>query len=110
MDEIITAIVLILMSVGAFIMSIRSFLGKGLLLNNAYLFATEKEREAMDKAPYYKQSALVFTLIGLIFLLNGLGLLFHFGWVGYIVAAVVVIAMVYAIASSIAIANRKQNS
>ena len=110
MDEIITAIVLILMSVGAFIMSIRSFLGKGLLLNNAYLFATEKEREAMDKAPYYKQSALVFALIGLIFLLNGLGLLFRFGWVGYIVAAVVVIAMVYAIASSIAIAKKKKNS
>ena len=110
MDEIITAIVLILMSVGAFIMSIRSFLGKGLLLNNAYLFATEKEREAMDKAPYYKQSALVFALIGLIFLLNGLGLLFHIGWIGYVVTAVVVIAMVYAIASSIAIANRKQNS
>ena len=109
MDEIITAIVLILMSVGAFIMSIRSFLGKGLLLNNAYLFATEKEREAMDKAPYYRQSALVFALIGLIFLLNGLGLLFRFGWVGYVVAAVVVIAMVYAIASSIAIAKRKKN-
>ena len=110
MDEIITAIVLILMSAGAFTMSIRSFLGKGLLLNNAYLFATEKEREAMDKAPYYKQSALVFALIGLIFLLNGLGLLFHFGWVGYVVAAVVVIAMVYAIASSITIAKRKKNS
>ena len=110
MDEIITAIVLILMSAGAFTMSIRSFLGKGLLLNNAYLFATEKEREAMDKAPYCKQSALVFALIGLIFLLNGLSLLFPIGWIGYVVAAVVVIAMVYAIASSIAIAKRKKNS
>ena len=109
MDEIITAIVIILISIAAFLMSIRSFLEKGFLLNNAYLFATEKEREAMDKAPYYKQSALIFALIGLIFLLNGLSLLFHIGWIGWIVAAVVVIALIYAIASSITIAKRKKN-
>ena len=109
MGEIIVAAILLLIAAAAFFMSIRSFLEKGFLLNNAYLYATKKERETMDKTPYYRQSAVVFALIGLIFLLNGLSLLFHIDWIGYIVTAVVVIAMVYAIVSSIAIAKRKKN-
>ena len=110
MGEIIVAIILLLIAASAFFMSIRSFLEKGFLLNNAYLYATKEEREDMDKTPYYRQSAAVFALIGLIFLLNGLSLLFHFGWVRHVVAAVVVITLVYAIVSGIAITKGKKNS
>ena len=107
MGEIIAATVLILISIAAFIMSIRSFQEKGFLFNNAYLYASTKERESMDKTPHYRQSAVVFALIGLIFLLNGLSLLLHMSWLKYVVAAVVAIALIYAITSSIAI--EKQN-
>lgn len=107
MEEIIAAAVLILISIAAFIMSIRSFQEKGFLFNNTYLYASKKERESMDKAPYYRQSAVVFALISLIFLLNGLSLLLHMSWLKYVVAAVIAIALVYAITSSITI--EKQN-
>ena len=108
MEEIIAAAVLILISIAAFIMSIRSFQEKGFLFNNAYLYASKKERESMDKAPYYRQSAVVFALISLTFLLNGLSLLLHMSWLKYVVAAVIAIALVYAITSSITIEKKNK--
>ena len=108
MGEIIVAIVLLLIAAAAFVMSFRSYQEKGFLLNNAYLYASKKEREAMDKAPYYRQSAVVFALIGLIFLLNGLSLLFEAQWLGYLAGGVVVIALIYAVVSSIAIEKRQK--
>ena len=107
MEEIIVAVILFAVSAGALAISILSFLGKGFLLNNAYLYASKKERENMDKKPHYRQTAVVFLLISLIFLVNGLGLLLGIGWTLYIVVALVLIAVIYAVASSIAIEKRK---
>ena len=108
MGEIIVAIVLLLIAVAAFLVSFRSFREKGFLLSNAYLYASKKEREAMDKAPYYRQSAVAFAMIGLIFLLNGLSLLLQADCLGYLAGAVVAIALIYAVASSVAIEKRKK--
>ena len=104
----ITAAVLFLVSLGAFVMSIRSFREKGFPLNNAYLYASKREREAMDKKPYYRQSAIVFAMIGVIFLLNGLALLLHADWMFYGVGAVAAIAAIYAIGSSRRIEKKKK--
>ena len=92
----------------AFFLSIRSFREKGFLLNNAYLYATKQQRESMDKTPYYRQSAIVMALVGIIFVLNGFAVLFAWKWIFWIVAAVVAAALVYAITSSIAIEKRKK--
>jgi len=108
MGACITAIILFLIAAAAFFMSIRSFQQKGFLFNNAYIYASKKEREAMDKEPYYKQSAVVFAAIGLIFLVNGVGLLLHISWTKWIVAAVVAVTLIYAVASSIAIEKQKK--
>ena len=109
MGETIVAIILLFVSAAAFLMSIRAFQQKGFLFNNAYLYASKKEREAMDKEPYYKQSAVVFAAIGLIFLVNGVGLLLHISWAKWIVAAIVVVTLIYAVASSITIEKQKKN-
>lgn len=109
MEEIIAASILILVSVFAFIMSIRSFMEKGFLFNNAYLYASKEERETMNKKPHYRQSAIVFLLIGLIFLLTGLNMLFQTNWIFYIVIAIVIVTLIYAIVSSVMIEmNNKQ--
>ena len=109
MGEIITAIILLLISAAAFIMSIRSFQQKGFLFNNAYIYASKAEREAMDKAPHYRQSGVVFLLIGLIFLLNGMNVLLHIRWINFVMAAIIAITLVYAVTSSIAIEKQKKN-
>ena len=103
MKEIIGASILFLVSVFAFITSIRSFMEKGFLLNNAYLYASKQERKTMDKKPHYRQSAIVFLSIGLIFLLIGLNMLFQTNWIFYIVIAIVIVTLIYAIVSSVMI-------
>ena len=106
---IVGAIILFIISVLAFVMSIRSFMGKGFLFNNAYIYASEQERESMNKKPFYRQSGIVFLLIGMIFLLNGFNLLFETKWIFYVIIAIVIITFVYAIVSSVAIGkNNKQ--
>lgn len=110
MSEIIIAYILFVISTIAFFISILSFKEKGILLNNAYLYASKREREKMNKKPYYIQSAIVFIFIGLIFLLNGLQMLFKYDWLFYIVLVMMAITVVYAIASSIVIEKNKKSS
>ena len=107
MAEIITACILFAVAAAAFVLSFRSFRGKGFLLNNAYIYASKKEREAMDKRPYYRQSAIVFGMIGVIFLLNGLSVLLAAKWITYAMVAVMIATAAYAIASGIAIEKKK---
>ena len=108
MKEIIFLCILFLVAIGAFVMSYRSFKERGFLFNNAYIYASKQERETMDKKPHYRQSAIVFLLIGVIFLLNGVSVLLAANWIFFLVIAIAIVAIVYAIVSSIAIERRKK--
>lgn len=109
MEEIIGASILFTISIFAFIMSVRSFMEKGFLFNNAYIYASKQEREKMNKKPHYRQSAIVFLLLGLIFLLNALATLLKVNWIFYIMVTVIIVTITYAIVSSITIKkNDKQ--
>ena len=108
MEEIIVSAVLMVISLFLFIVSIRSFLEKGFLFNNAYLYASKKERENMNKKPYYRQTAILFFLMGLTFLLIGFAILFDAGWITHIAQAVILMILIYAVASSIAIEKGKK--
>ena len=103
MKEIIVASIPFTISIFLFFMSVRSFMEKGFLFNNAYIYASKEEREKMNKKPHYHQSAIVFLLIGLIFLLNAIAVLLKVNWIFYIVVAVVIVTLIYAIVSSITI-------
>lgn len=103
MKEIILSCILFLIAIGAFVMSYRSFREKGFLFNNAYIYASKQERETMDKKPHYRQSAIVFLLIGIIFLLNGVSVLLAAKWIFFLVIAIAIAEIIYAIASSIVI-------
>ncbi len=105
MEKIIIAGILFLIAALAFFMSIRAVKEKGFLFNNAYLFASKEERERMNKKPHYRQSAIVFSLIGMIFLLNGIAMLFAIRWMFYIAVAMIFVTLIYAIVSSIALAR-----
>ena len=75
--------------------------------NPAYIYSTKEERENMDKKPHYRQSGIVFLLISVIFLLNAIECIIKSGWIFYIVILLVVVALIYAIASSIMIEKNK---
>ncbi|WP_422485425.1 DUF3784 domain-containing protein [Gudongella sp. DL1XJH-153] len=108
MQEVIVTVILFIVSIGAFILSFFSFKEKGFLLNNAYIYASKKERNSMDKKPHYRQSAIVFFLISISFLLNGIEVLLDSGWIFYVALAVMVVTIIYAIVSSILIENKKK--
>jgi len=103
MKEIIAASILFAISFFAFVVSIRSFMEKGFLFNNAYIYASKQKREKMNKKPHYRHSAIVFLSIGSIFLLNALAVLIDANWILYVVTAIVIITVIYAIVSSIMI-------
>lgn len=103
------SMILFLMAIGCWVLSGFQFRGKGILLNNAFLYASEKERKEMDKWPYYRQTGVIFLLIGGIFFVNGLELLLETGWLFFVVLGLIAVAVFYAIASSVVIARRKKD-
>ncbi len=98
MDKIVVFVILMLISVGAFILSWLQFKERGFLFNNAYLYASKEEREIMNKKPYYRQSAIISLLLGLIFLLNAIGLFVT--WFSYISIIAAIAAVIFAVVSS----------
>lgn len=77
MGNIVGAIVLGVIAIICFVFSYLQFNEKGFLFNNAYIYASKQERKNMDKKPYYKQSGIVFLLIGIIFLINIIDIILH---------------------------------
>lgn len=106
MGSIIGTIVLGVIATICFVFSYLQFYEKGFLFNNAYIYASKQERETMDKKPHYKQSGIVFMLIGIIFLINAIDMLLQTGWLFYLVIGIAIVAVVYAIVSSIMIGKR----
>lgn len=84
------------------------FQEKGFLFNNAYLYASEEERRTMNKKPYYRQSGIVFCLVGFIFLINFLEIILAMSWLFYIMLLLCVITLIYAIVSSVKIETAKK--
>ena len=97
MDTIFTFI----MAVIFLLISVFQFNEKGPILNNSYLFASEQERNTMNKKLYYRESGFLFVVFGVIFLLFGLEILLKTDWLYYVIGAVAIIAIVYAIVSTI---------
>lgn len=108
MGYIISAIILGIIAVACFVISYLQFNEKGFLFNNAYIFASKQERETMEKKPHYKQSGIIFLLIGILFLINSVDVILQTGLLFYCVIVVAVAAIVYAIISSITIEKRKK--
>lgn len=99
--QIFELVFCLLMAVTAYVISYFQFKEKGLLLNNAWFYASKEERLKMDKTPHYRQSGVVFALLGTIFLLMALQTAFKAAWMFYASIAVGIVTVVYAIVSSI---------
>lgn len=96
---VIIACIFFLLAIAAFVISLFSFLKKGFLFNNAYIYASKEERQRMDKKPYYRQSAIVFSAVSIVMLLLGVGILIDNFWFISIAILLAAAALVFAIAS-----------
>ena len=61
-----------------------------------------------NKKPHYKQSGIVFLMIGIIFTINAVDMILKTGWLFYVVIVIAIIAIIYAIASSVIIEKNKK--
>lgn len=109
MENIIGAILISIVAIICFVVSYFQFNEKGFLFNNAYIYASKKERETMNKKPHYKQSGTIFVMIGMTFLINAIEMILDTGWLFYLVIVVAAMAIIYAIVSSIMIEKRKSS-
>ena len=100
MGRIIGTIVLSVFAIVSFILSYRQYNEIGALLNNAYFYASEQERKKMNKKPYFRQSSIVFLLIGVIFSILAVDMLLKTNWLVFCSISVAVATIVYAVISS----------
>ncbi len=100
-------IICLLISIASFIISIFNFKEKGFLFNNAYIYASKEEKNKMNKKPYYYQTGIVFISISIIFLLNAIQIITKLKLLFYIIIAIAVITVIYAVISSIVIEKQK---
>ena len=107
MQNMIITCIIFIISIVMFVISFRSFKEKGFLFNNAYIYSSKKERENMNKKPYYRQTAVAFLLLGILFFSVGLDTIFKTEWLFYVNIVYVFIIVVYAILSSIVISKKK---
>lgn len=96
-----TAIIVFAVAAVLLLFAIRSFFERGFLLNNAYLYASKAERKAMNKKPYYKQSAIVFCILSAVFLVIGLSLVLQNDKLFLLEIPLIVGAIIYASVSTV---------
>lgn len=108
MGNIMGMIILGLLAILCFVFSYLQFHEKGFLFNNAYFYASKKECKSMDKRPHYKQSGVIFLLLGIIWLINAVDMVLQTGWLFYVFIAVAVTTVIYALISSVIIERRKK--
>lgn len=106
--EIVVGCILGVLAIALFILSARQFACKGVLLNNMYVYSTPKERDAMDKRLYYKQSGVVLVFVGAIMLLNALSIFLRCKVLSFIAIGLVLPTIIYAIASTVIIERKKK--
>lgn len=80
MENVIGAILLGIVATVCFVISYFQFNEKGFLFNNAYIYASKQEKETMDKKPHYKQSGIIFLMLGIVFFISVIEILIETGW------------------------------
>lgn len=106
--KIVSSLIFFALAIGIFFISYLQFKEKGYLFNNAYIWASKEERRRMNenkesKKPHYRQSGFAFMLIGIVFLVLAAYFVTGWKWMYAAFALAVVIAVVYAVVSSVKI-------
>ncbi|MDE6566693.1 MAG: DUF3784 domain-containing protein [Lachnospiraceae bacterium] len=105
----IATIICLLLAIAFYVAGFFQLKEKGFLLNNAYIFASQEERQKMNKKPYYRQSGITFCLVGTLFLSNAIYVITEWPGTLYPVAAITLITIIYALISTILIETKKSS-
>lgn len=84
------------------------FAGKGVPLNNTYLYSSKKQRESMDLKPLFRQTATVLWILAAAFVFLGVYTLTEHPALIVLNYAALAAALVYAIVSSVIIGKKSR--
>ena len=101
-------VMLLILSLVSIALGIAQLCEKGMPLNNSYIFASEKERAAMDKKPLYRQTGIVFLIVGIGLLVVSV-LLFTLKDIRafYLLIPIFILAVGYSIVSEVLMSRKK---
>lgn len=92
-------VILIVIIVVSFVLAILAFSGKDIILDDAYIKASEEERKSMNKQAYRVQTGIIFLFIAAMSLCNAIRLITRISLFAYLAGAVMLIGILYAIVS-----------
>jgi len=98
--SIVSAVITLSIAAASFVIAYRHSKEKGFVWNNAYIYASKEEREERDWKAEYKQSKVVFVMIGIMFSIFTVEIITGWDWLMFVGIGLAVIAIIYAIASS----------
>lgn len=99
--QIVSAIIISLISILLLTYSFFTSKEKGPILSSTYLLATADERKKIDKSAEYHLVTIVFGILGMVFLLLTIRILTSWVWINYIIGVLIAIVIIYAISESI---------
>jgi len=99
-SELLFVTIILILAIIMLVIGVLQFREKGFPLNNLYLYAPKEEREKMNKKPYYRQSAIVFTVLGFFFILIAVASIMRTDWIFYAVGGGTILLLIYAVVSS----------
>ena len=111
--KIVSSLIFFALAISLFFISYLHFTEKGnLLFNNAYIWASKEERRKMNenkenKKPHYRQSGVTFLFLGIGFLAISAYFATGWKWMYAVFGLAVIIAVVYAVVSSVKIEQRQ---
>lgn len=99
-EEITGVLVFVLLASLSFVIAYRQHRQKGFVFTNRWLFASEKERLEMDaqsKKTQYHIARNIFTILGIIFTILAINVLFWATWLFYIIYALAALVIIYSL-------------
>lgn len=99
--QVISAVILGFIAIVLFLYVYFTSREKGPILSNTYLFASMEDRSKINKSTEYHLVTIVFSLLGIIFLLLAVSILTTWTWLNFFVGLFVIILIVYAVVNAI---------
>ena len=106
--EIVLLVLILLFSVISFVIAFFQFKEKGFLFNNSYIYASKEERNNMNKKPYYQQSAIAFSAVGIMFIMTAIAIIIGWKLLFPIIIIFSVLLIIYAVISSVIIEGKRK--
>lgn len=88
------------------VISVLSFMGRGYLLNNSYIYASQEKRMTTNWRPFYRQTAICFVFLTVFFIVCLVTEITNARWLVRIEIGILVALAIYAIVSRIVLRKK----